>query len=63
MTAEKDQPAAASCDHQFCIITRPAADGPAAADLQIRLLLSRYRLSMPIAIVVAELAFSNGGAT
>ncbi|MES0171283.1 hypothetical protein [Mesorhizobium sp. M0006] len=32
-----------------------------AADLQVRLLRSRYALSVPLAISVAELAFANGG--
>lgn len=37
------------------------AGNATAADLQVRLLRSRYALSVPLAISVAELAFSNGG--
>jgi hypothetical protein len=38
------------------------ASDTAVAACRIRLLLSRYRLSLPIAIVVAELAFQTRAA-
>lgn len=31
-----------------------------AADLQVRRLLARYALSLPLALALAELAFSSG---
>ncbi|MEP9400124.1 hypothetical protein [Mesorhizobium sp. KR2-14] len=30
------------------------------ADLQVRLILARYALSLPLALALAELAFSSG---
>lgn len=43
-------------------MVKPCRSGNAtAADLQVRLLRSRYALSVPLAISVAELAFANGG--
>ncbi|MER9005658.1 hypothetical protein NKI15_18690 [Mesorhizobium sp. M0862] len=43
-------------------MVKPCRSGNAtAAELQVRLLRSRYALSVPLAISVAELAFSNGG--
>jgi hypothetical protein len=37
-------------------------DTPVLMDLQVRRLLTRYTLSVPLATVVAELAFTSGRA-
>ena len=58
MAGKEDSPAAGAGDVN--VIKRPVAD-LTVTELQIRVLLSRYPLSVPVTIVVAELAFPKGG--
>jgi hypothetical protein len=60
MAAEVYDPPAGA--HHGDVAVRASKDEEPQAALQVRLLLSRYVLSVPRAYVVAELAFSNGGA-
>jgi hypothetical protein len=59
MAGKEDYPVAGAGNVDA--IMRPLND-MTVTDLQIRVLLSRYCLSVPVAAVVAELAFPKGGA-
>ena len=65
MVADKENPAAWS-DAIRVNVTLPAGnddltiDTPLVTDLQVQRIIQNYALSTPLAIAIAELAFSTG---
>jgi hypothetical protein len=67
MLPENDRPAALAGAHRAEVTMLIGkddfhSDTPVLLDLQVRRLLARYALSLPLATVVAELAFTSGRA-
>ena len=68
MLQKREDPAARAGANRV-EITKPAGKNDfhnttaAALDLQVRRVLSRYAISLSLALAVAELAFRNGGDT
>lgn len=65
MKAEMENPAARAGAHRAVVtklVGKNDFDQPTKAvlELQVRRVLDRYAVSFPLAVVVAELAFSSG---
>lgn len=65
MDRRKENPAALAGAYR-AVVTMPVSkddldtNKATSIDLQVRRLVARYMLSVPLAIVIAELAFSSG---
>ena len=67
MDIEKENPEALAHAYRANVTMPVSKDDPdinraTGIDLQVRRLVARYMLSVPLAIVIAELAFSSGRA-
>jgi hypothetical protein len=65
MEINKENPAALAGAHRADVTMLVGKDDPLTnkangIDLQVRRLVARYVLSVPLAIVIADLAFSSG---
>jgi hypothetical protein len=65
MIINKENPAALAGAHRADVTMLVGKDDPeinraTEVELQVRLLVARYVLSVPLAVAIAELAFSSG---
>jgi hypothetical protein len=65
MEINKENPGALAGAHRADVTMLVGKDDPeinrtTSIDLQVRRLVARYMLSVPLAIAIAELAFSSG---